>query len=153
MADIVTPEKRSEMMAGIRGKNTRGELIVRRGLHRMGFRFRLHDAKLPGKPDIVLPRYKAVILVHGCFWHGHGCHLFKWPSSRIDFWKTKITRNQQKDVETLVELKELGWRVLIIWECATKGKSKVPLNRMLELIAEWVVKGGQILEVRSTDVN
>jgi DNA mismatch endonuclease (patch repair protein) len=153
LADIVTPEKRSEMMAGIRGKNTRGELIVRRGLHRMGFRFRLHDAKLPGKPDIVLPRYKAVILVHGCFWHGHGCHLFKWPSSRIDFWKTKITRNQQKDVETLVELKELGWRVLIIWECATKGKSKVPLNRMLELIAEWVVKGGQILEVRSTDVN
>jgi DNA mismatch endonuclease (patch repair protein) len=119
----------------------------------MGFRFKLHDAKLPGKPDIVLPRYKAVILVNGCFWHGHGCHLFKWPSSRIDFWKAKITRNQQKDDETLVELKKLGWRVLIIWECATKGKTKVPLDIMLKLVAEWIVNGGQRFEVRGTDVN
>lgn len=153
MADVVTPEKRSRMMSGIRGKNTRCELIVRQGLHRKGFRYRLHDSSLPGKPDVVLPKYKAAILVNGCFWHGHNCHLFKWPSSRAEFWKAKIERNQQKDAETLAKLLGLGWRALVIWECTTKGKEKWPVERMLGAIADWIETGTQYLELRGTDVN
>lgn len=148
LADIVTSEKRSRMMSGIHGKNTTGELIVRRGLHRKGFRFKIHDSKLPGKPDIVLPKYMAVILVHGCFWHGHDCHLFKWPSSRADFWKAKIEGNRQKDGETLARLTGLGWRVLVIWECAMKGRERWPVDRMLDVVANWVKDGGWYLEVR-----
>ena len=93
MADVVDRKTRSRMMSGIRGKNTRPELLIRKGLHARGFRFRLHDKRLPGKPDLVLPKYSAVIFVHGCFWHGHDCHLFKWPQSRREFWRKKITRN------------------------------------------------------------
>jgi DNA mismatch endonuclease, patch repair protein len=98
MADIVPKAKRSEMMAGIRGKNTRPEMLVRRALHAHGYRFRLHRKDLPGKPDIVLPKYRAVIFVHGCFWHGHDCHLFKWPKTREDFWIQKIKNNQERDI-------------------------------------------------------
>ncbi len=153
MADIVTPEKRSRMMSGIRGKDTRCELVIRKGLHRKGFRYRLHDSSLPGKPDVVLPRYKATILVNGCFWHGHDCHLFKWPSSRAEFWKTKIEGNQQKDEETLAKLSAMGWRALVIWECTTKGKEKWPMERMLSTIADWVIMGTEYLELRGSDVD
>lgn len=90
MADVVTPEKRSKMMSGIQGKNTKPELTIRKGLHALGFRYRLHGKTLPGKPDLVFPKYKAVIFIHGCFWHAHHCHLFKWPSTRVDFWQEKI---------------------------------------------------------------
>lgn len=125
-------------MSGIRGKNTTPELIIRKGLHAMGFRFRLHAANLPGKPDLVLPRYNAVILVNGCFWHGHDCHLFKWPSTRTEFWKTKITRNKQKDSESLNALRQLGWRVLVVWECSLKGKTRMPAGKVIEKAAEWI---------------
>lgn len=102
MADIVSPEKRSQMMAGIKGKNTRPELLLRRALHDRGFRYRLHAKNLSGKPDLVFQKHKAVLLVHCCFWHGHDCHLFKWPSTRVDFGKQKIIRNQMID-KTAVE--------------------------------------------------
>lgn len=141
MVDIVSPEKRSRMMSGIRGKDTRPELIIRKGLHARGFRFRLHDSRLPGKPDLVFPRYKAVILVHGCFWHGHDCHLFKWPSSRKDFWRKKITRNREKDSEVMAELENLGWRILVVWECALKGKEKWPVDRVMDKAADWLSDG------------
>ena len=108
-------------MSGIRGEDTRPELIVRRGLHARGFRYRLHDRKLPGKPDLVFPGPKAVILVHGCFWHGHGCHLFKWPASRIEFRKEKISGNRERDAGNLARLRDAGWRVLVIRECALKA--------------------------------
>lgn len=122
MADIVSKKKRSEMMAGIRGKNTNPEIIVRKMLHAMGYRFRLHRKDLPGKPDIVLPKYRAAIFVNGCFWHGHDCHLFKWPKTREAFWREKIVGNAMRDRKKENELLAAGWRVAVIWECCLKGK-------------------------------
>ena len=147
MADVVDKVTRSRMMAGIRGKDTRPEMLIRKGLHSRGFRFRLHDRTLPGKPDIVLPRYRAVILVHGCFWHGHDCHLFKWPSTRADFWRKKIYRNQEKDAESLGLLQTEGWRVLVIWECALKGRTKRPLDEVLAKSARWLLSDSDYEEI------
>ena len=138
MADIVSRETRSRMMSGIRGKNTKPERQVRSELHRRGFRFRLHQSKLPGKPDLVLPKYKAVIFVHGCFWHGHNCHLFKWPKTRPNFWRQKIERNRAVDERAKMELERSQWRILVIWECALKGKSRLGAEAVAEQAAEWL---------------
>ncbi len=135
------------MMSGIRGKNTKPELLIRRGLFRRGFRFRLHAARLPGKPDIVLPKYRAIILANGCFWHGHGCSLFKWPSSRIDFWRKKIEANRKHDTESTAALKALGWRTLVIWECATKGVGRWPAEELLDAIVQWISGGNEYSEI------
>ena len=134
-------------MSGIRGKNTKPELIIRKALHRRGFRFRLYDETLPGKPDIVLPKYHAVIQIQGCFWHGHNCHLFKWPSSRPDFWREKISGNKQRDSRNLQALKDLEWRVLLIWECALKGKQRLPFEQLIELVENWLLVGNQFIEI------
>ena len=138
-ADTVSPEVRSRMMAGIRGSNTKPELAVRSALHRRGFRFRLHRRDLPGKPDLVFPRHKAVILVHGCFWHGHDCHLFKWPKTREDFWREKIASNAARDRRQLEKLKEAGWRVATVWECALKGRARLPIETVADACAAWLV--------------
>lgn len=147
MADVVSPSKRSEMMSGIRGKNTKPEYLVRKALFKRGFRFRVHVSRLPGKPDITLPKYKAVILVNGCFWHGHDCSLFKWPSSRVDFWREKIEHNKKHDTESLEALKTLGWRTLIIWECATKGRGRLPVEKLLDAIEKWILDGTEHSEI------
>lgn len=110
------------MMSGIQGKNTRPEMILRRALHRAGFRYRLHDKRLPGKPDIVLPKYKTVIFVHGCFWHHHDCKYFKWPKTRPDFWQEKIEGNVERDKKVVRELEAEDWNVVIIWECEFKSR-------------------------------
>ena len=141
MPDIVSPETRSRMMAGIRGKNTKPELLVRKALHARGFRYRLHDCRLPGKPDMSFPKYRAVILVNGCFWHGHDCHLFKWPSTRQKFWRKKIIRNRQKDQENRQALKEEGWRVVVIWECALKAKTKLNPDEVVSKTEKWLRSG------------
>ena len=138
MVDVVNAETRSRMMSGIRGKNTKPEILIRSLLHRRGFRFRLHDKKLPGKPDIVLPRFRAVILIHGCFWHWHECHLFKWPSSNESFWKEKITRNKEVDAQSRQELTLAGWRILTVWECALKGRQRRPLEEIADEICTWL---------------
>lgn len=118
MADIVDPATRSRMMSGIRGKNTKPELIVRKALHRAGLRFRLH-AKLPGKPDLVLPKYRAVVFVHGCFWHRHeGCRFATTPASNASFWQEKFTSNMHRDAKVKQQLEDLGWRVFIVWACS-----------------------------------
>ncbi|MET4789564.1 DNA mismatch endonuclease (patch repair protein) [Bradyrhizobium japonicum] len=148
MADVVSPEVRSRMMAGIRGTNTKPELLLRKGLHAVGFRFRLHDRRLPGRPDMVFPRYNAVILAHGCFWHGHDCHLFKWPSTRPDFWKAKIARNRENDARTSQRLTELGWRQGVIWECALKGRTRLPIEKVLAETAGWLKSRRPALELR-----
>jgi len=148
MVDIVPADVRSRMMSGIRGTNTKPELLLRRGLHALGFRFRLHDRSLPGKPDIVFPRYRAVIFAHGCFWHGHDCHLFKWPSTRPDFWQAKIKRNRINDERTDVALDQSGWRQAIVWECALKGKTRLPLEEVILALAEWLKSDSQRLEIR-----
>lgn len=138
MPDVVSQETRSKMMSGIRSKDTKPELQVRKALHRKGYRYRLHDPKLPGKPDIVLPKYGAVILVNGCFWHGHACHLFKWPSTRKDFWRSKITRNAEKDRETSDALTAAGWRVLVVWECALRGRHRLEFDSLVNQIVDWL---------------
>lgn len=143
MADIVSPTVRSRMMAGIRAKNTKPELLVRRGLHAMGFRFRLHDRRLPGKPDLVFPKYRAVILINGCFWHGHECSQFKWPKSRAAFWREKIERNRANDASNSARMAALGWRQLTIWECTIKRRDKEVVAAIMEQCREWLMGGGE----------
>lgn len=121
MPDIVSPETRSRMMAGIRGKDTKPEMLMRRALHSDGFRYRLHDKSLPGSPDLVFPRYRAVVLVHGCFWHGHeGCRYYRVPSTREEFWLAKISSNRVRDKRDRSALESAGWRTAVVWECATR---------------------------------
>ncbi|MEN5300694.1 very short patch repair endonuclease [Pseudomonas sp. TWI628] len=120
--DIVSKEVRSRMMAGIRGINTSPEMKVRRMLHRQGFRYRLHQEDLPGKPDLVLPRYRVCIFVHGCFWHRHpGCRNATTPRTRQDFWQAKFEQNVSRDARTKQQLLALGWRVIELWECGIRG--------------------------------
>jgi DNA mismatch endonuclease, patch repair protein len=136
------------MMSGIRGKNTKPELLVRQGLHARGFRYRLHGKLLPGKPDLVFPKYKAVVFVHGCFWHGHDCHLFKVPSTRQDFWLEKINGNRARDGVAESRLLSEGWRVATIWECALKGRTMLPLPQVLDECAAWLAGGEHTLDIR-----
>ncbi len=121
MNDVHTPAVRSKNMRAIRSKNTKPELLVRKALHAAGFRFRLHAAKLPGKPDLVMPRYQSVVFVHGCFWHGHDCKYFTVPKSRPEFWLAKIGANRARDIRDCEELNRRGWNVIVIWECATRA--------------------------------
>ena len=146
-ADIVTPDVRSRMMAGIRGKNTKPELAIRSALHCLGFRFRLHRKDLPGKPDLVFPKHRAVIFVHGCFWHGHACHLFKWPKTRSGFWKQKINSNIARDRRHLLALADSGWRVATIRECALKGRTRLPMEEVAERCAGWLKSGQTEMEL------
>jgi DNA mismatch endonuclease (patch repair protein) len=121
MADVVSPADRSRMMAGIKGKNSQPELLVRRLLFGSGYRFRLHRPDLPGTPDIVMPGRKVAIFVHGCFWHLHqGCRYAKLPATRPDFWKAKLEANVDRDRRSVEKLQALGWRVLCVWECSTR---------------------------------
>lgn len=148
MADIVSPATRSRMMAGIRAKDTAPELVIRRGLHGRGFRFRLHAPGLPGKPDLVLPRHGAVIFIHGCFWHAHGCPLFKWPSSRVEFWKEKLARNREVDQQNSDRLLADGWRILTVWECSLKGPGRMDPEVLLDAAGEWLLSEKQQGELR-----
>lgn len=122
MTDIMTREQRSRCMAAIKGKDTKPEMIVRKFLFAKGMRYRLHDKKLPGSPDIVLKKYKTVIFIDGCFWHGHeGCKYFKMPKSNINFWEQKIRRNKARDISNEFVLQSQGWRIIRIWECEIKN--------------------------------
>jgi DNA mismatch endonuclease (patch repair protein) len=126
MVDAVNPATRSRMMSGIRAKNTRPELFIRKGLHALGFRFRLHRRDIPGKPDIVLPKYRALVVVHGCFWHGHDCRYFKLPATNTEFWDRKIDQNRQRDRRNLTLQLNDGWRCIVVWECAVRAAMRVP---------------------------
>lgn len=130
MADIVDVRRRSELMAGIRGKDTRPELAVRRIAHGMGLHFRLHSKKLPGRPDLIFPRHHLAVFVHGCFWHQHrGCRSAQLPKSRVSFWKQKFAANVVRDEKNVAALHAIGWRVLVIWECEV-GKKEFVRNRL-----------------------
>jgi len=133
MADVHSKETRSYNMSRIRGKNTKPEMIVRKFLFSKGYRYRLHDKNLPGKPDIILPKYKTVIFIHGCFWHGHeGCRYYVIPKTRTDWWVEKINRNKEKDEESRDKLTRADWRILTIFECELKGKKQEEtLNNLL----------------------
>lgn len=138
MADIVSAETRSRMMSGIRAKNTQPEFKVRRLLHGAGYRYRLHHPDLPGKPDLVLKRWRAVIHVHGCFWHSHNCHLFRLPATDSDKWLRKLDANRDRDSFVNNELEKLGWRQLKVWECALKGRDKLTASELLLALDRWL---------------
>jgi DNA mismatch endonuclease (patch repair protein) len=148
LADVVDAATRSRMMSGIRGKNTKPELMIRKALHARGFRYRLH-CDLPGKPDICLPKHQAVIFVHGCFWHGHGCHLFKWPKTRSEFWKAKIERNREVDAAAEERLRRDRWRVAVVWECACKGRMKLGLDAVSARLSDWLISDEARLELEA----
>ncbi|MGI9516567.1 MAG: very short patch repair endonuclease [Pirellulaceae bacterium] len=147
MVDVVSQETRSRMMAGITGKDTRPEVQIRQGLHARGFRFRLHQKGLPGRPDLVFASRQSVIFVNGCFWHGHRCHLFKWPSTRREWWRDKINGTRRRDRSAIKELTEDGWRVLTIWECALKGKTRKPYESVIDQAARWLDGRKQVHEI------
>jgi len=124
MNDIYSARKRSDIMSRISGKDTKPEAIVRKYLFSEGFRYRKYVSNLPGNPDLVLPKYKTVVFVHGCYWHGHDCPRGKLPATNTDFWREKITRNRQRDLQNYKELEETGWQILIIWQCEISNKQK-----------------------------
>lgn len=134
-------------MSGIRAKDTKPEILVRRALHALGFRYRLHDRRLPGRPDIVLPRYRAVVFIHGCFWHGHDCRLFKEPGTRRDFWLSKIERNRANDSKHADALAGAGWRVATVWECALRGK-QASADAVAARLAQWFRGTSASIEIR-----
>ena len=133
-------------MAAIKGKNTKPELWLRKRLHALGFRYRLNVKDLPGKPDIVLPKYKAAIFVNGCFWHMHDCDVFRLPSTRTEWWYEKLSKNQQRDLSNQNELIESGWRVLVVWECAIKGRKRMSEDELISGIEEWLLYGSGFAE-------
>ena len=144
MADIVDAQTRSRMMSGIRGRNTRPELALRRALHHAGLRYRLHVRTLPGKPDLVFPRFKAVVFVHGCFWHQHaGCRYSTFPATRPDFWREKFRQNESRDQRVKEHLRNEGWRIGTVWECAIRRGNEQELAAEVE---SWLEKGGAFLE-------
>ena len=139
MVDIVDAATRSRLMSGIKAKDTKPEMAIRKMLHAAGFRYRLHDKRLPGKPDLVLPKYRTAVFVHGCFWHGHeSCSLFRIPKSKTEFWEEKISQNIKRDSRHISELLAHGWRVLVIWECATKGANKMTSEDMIHRIKTFL---------------
>ena len=150
MADVVDKATRSRMMRGIRGKDTKPELRLRRALHAQGFRYRLHVRDLPGKPDIVLPRYRAAVFVHGCFWHGHDCALFRLPGTRTEFWRDKIEGNRARDQRSVEALLASAWRVLTVWECSFRGKGAIGFDETLSRCIAWLRSDIPQAEIRGS---
>jgi len=146
--DSVPPETRSRMMAANRGRDTGPELLLRRALFARGFRYRVNAPGLPGRPDLKLTRHGAVILVHGCFWHGHDCPSFRMPASNTLFWKAKFKRNRERDARNIAELREAGWRVCVVWECALRGRSFAEdPERLLRPLVAWLEGKRPFLEL------
>lgn len=140
MADVVDGETRSRMMSGIRARDTKPEMVVRRALFAAGFRFRLHCRDLPGVPDVVLPGRRVAVFVNGCFWHRHaGCRFAKLPATRTVFWKAKLDGNSARDAKAIKALLDLGWRVLVVWECAVRDQET--LLALPKMLAEWIGGG------------
>lgn len=138
MADVVDKATRSRMMAGIRAVNTRPELLIRRALHAEGLRFRVHRTDLIGRPDVVLPKYRSAVFIHGCFWHGHNCRYFRMPSTRRTFWMAKIRSNRTRDQLVRRVLPRSGWRTVVVWECAVRGKRPEEITRLGRRVARAI---------------
>lgn len=148
MVDVMSSAVRSALMSRIRGKNTKPEIIVRTQLWARGFRFRLHTKGLAGKPDLVLPKWKAVVFVHGCFWHRHeGCPLFRLPKTRTEFWDGKLSANRQRDLAAVRDLLSLGWRVAVVWECAIRLDPAATIDQL----AEWISSHREKTEIQASN--
>jgi DNA mismatch endonuclease (patch repair protein) len=138
LPDIVDAATRSRMMSGIRGRDTRPEVALRKALFARGFRYRLNVKDIAGKPDLVFPGKRAVVFVHGCFWHGHDCALFRLPATRREFWSAKIAGNRERDARVTRTLGENGWRVCTVWECALRGPGRLGLSDVAHRVATWL---------------
>ncbi len=148
MVDVMSSAVRSALMSRIRAKNTKPEIMVRRQLWARGFRFRLHGKGLAGKPDLLLPKWRAVVFVHGCFWHRHeGCPLFRLPKTRTEFWDAKLTANRQRDLAAVEELLRLGWRVAVVWECAIRLDPAATTDQL----AEWISDHRTRIELQASE--
>ena len=144
--DVHSKSIRSKNMAAIKSKSTKPELRLRHALHNLGFRYRLHTKLSAGKPDLVLRKYNAVVFVHGCFWHKHRCNKFRWPKTRETFWKNKLTTNEKRDKRIVKSLRDNGWRVAIVWECALSGRNN-PENRSAEVLGNWFKGNSSFIEI------
>lgn len=145
MPDVLTPEQRRLNMSRVRGRDTKPEMLIRRGLHAMGLRYRLHDRKLPGRPDLVFPRYRTALFTHGCFWHAHGCALSKLPATRREFWRKKLADNAARDRRAIEALHASGWRVLLVWECALRGPGRRTEDSVMAAVASGIRSGTRSL--------
>jgi len=145
MPDKCSKETRSHMMSSIKNKNTNPELLIRKELFLNGFRYRLHNGKLPGKPDLVLKKYSAVVLINGCFWHGHNCIYFKWPKSNHDFWYNKINGNIQNDTIVKEKLQDMGYRICVFWECVTRNDKL--FHKSIYRLIKWLYGNRRTLEI------
>ena len=146
MTDIVDKDTRSRMMSGIRGKNTKPEILLRRALHARGFRYRLHVKTVSGRPDLVFPKHRVAIFVHGCFWHRHeGCRFASNPKTRPEFWAAKFAANVRRDHKVVTELSREGWRIATVWECALRKPADV--NAAVYQLELWITEGGQVVEI------
>ena len=151
MADIISPKQRSLLMSSIKSKNTKPELIIRSALHNLGFRFRLHNKKLPGNPDLVLAKYHAAIFIHGCFWHKHEyCKVSHIPKTRTKFWTEKFDKNTKRDQKALYELKRKGWRTAWIWECSLSNKGNI--RTTIEELAAWIKSDSEFIEIPDNEI-
>jgi len=152
MADIISPERRSALMSRIRGKDTKIELEVRKGLHALGFRYRLGGAGLPGRPDIVLPKYRTVVFIHGCFWHQHDCPLFRLPKTRSEFWKQKIEANRARDLRSQESLSVMGWHVETVWECSLRGQTEASRGEVIAALAKRIMTRGKACQSNRSSI-
>lgn len=151
MADVLTAQQRQLNMSRIRGKDTKPEMLIRRGLHARGLRYRLHDRSLPGRPDLVFPKHHTAVFIHGCFWHAHGCVLSKLPATRQDFWQTKLATNVERDRKAIESLRVQGWRVLVIWECALRGPRRLADVGVLDSAEIFIRSAGvQLLDIAAS---
>ena len=149
MVDRLSREQRSKNMSWIRSKDTQPEMAIRRGLHARGFRYRLHSSAFAGKPDLVLPKYHAVIWIHGCYWHGHDCGEVRLASSNKAYWGLKIEANRSRDIRNRAAVDAAGWRHLTIWECTFRRKGKVVLNEVVTLVERWLREGYPSAELKT----
>ena len=147
MVDVVDAATRSRMMSGIRGRDTKIEVAIRKALHARGLRYRTDVRRLPGRPDILLPRWRAAVLVHGCFWHAHDCGLCRIPATRPDFWRAKLEGNAARDVRNKAALLDAGWRLATVWECALRGKGPQALIDVADRVDTWVRGEEHMLEL------
>lgn len=149
MADVLTQGQRRLNMSRIKSTNTKPEMLIRRGLHARGLRYRLHDGTLPGRPDLVFRQTKTAVFVHGCFWHAHDCALSTLPATRPDFWRNKLAANALRDRIAIEALRASGWRVLVIWECAVRGSERRTANEVIDAAASFILFGSEpVLELQ-----
>lgn len=149
MTDIVDKATRSRMMSGIRNRDTKIEVAVRKAVFARGFRYRLNQDGLPGKPDLVFPRFRAAVFVHGCYWHGHDCKLFRLPGTNRNFWQEKIQGNRIRDMRNAEALSQMGWRIGVVWECALRDKGGAALERVADRLVRWLQGKGETVEIRA----